>query len=125
MKKILIVDDERVLTDAYDMAFTKAHFTVFVANEPDKGLELAEKEHPDVILLDMLMPSMNGIEFLKELKKRKVSRSAVFGFSNIENEDVVNAARKMGVVDYLLKVNYTPRQIAELIQAYLSKFQDR
>lgn len=115
MAKVLIVDDEQILTDAYELVLSKDGHKVFVANRPKDGLDIAEKEHPDILLLDMLMPDMNGIEFLKALKAKKIKIQSVLGFSNIENEEVVSAAKKLGVKDYLLKVNYTPRQVAELV----------
>lgn len=122
MNTVLIVDDERILTDAYELSLTKAGFKVFIANVPEQGIEIAIKEKPDVIVLDMLMPQMNGIEFLKALKKKMhLGKTKVLAFSNIENESVVKAAKKLGVVDYLLKVNYTPHQLADLIEMELRK----
>lgn len=122
MTSVLIVDDERILTDAYELSLTKAGYKVFIANLPSKGIELAVAENPKVIVLDMLMPEMNGIDFLKQLKKKmSLHNTKVLAFSNIENEDVVKAAKKLGVVDYLLKVNYTPHQLADLIAEILKK----
>ncbi len=122
MHTVLIVDDERILTDAYELSLTKAGFKVFIANAPEDGIDIAVKEKPEVIVLDMLMPQMNGIEFLKALKKKmQLGKTKVLAFSNIENESVVQAAKKLGVVDYLLKVNYTPHQLADLIEMELRK----
>ena len=122
MLNVLIVDDERILTDAYELSLTKAGFKVFIANAPEDGIDIAVKEKPEVIVLDMLMPQMNGIEFLKALKKKmQLGKTKVLAFSNIENESVVQAAKKLGVVDYLLKVNYTPHQLADLIEMELRK----
>lgn len=118
MAKVLVVDDEKLLTDAYEIVLKKARHTVYIANDPNEGLELASKHKPDIILLDMLMPTMNGIEFMKQLKAKKLS-SRVYAFSNIENPEVVTAAKKMGVKDYLLKVDYTPHQVAQLVDALM------
>ncbi len=74
------------------------------------------KHHPQVILLDMLMPEMNGIEFLQALQPKNLPRTKVCVLSNIENPEIIAAAKKLGAVDYLLKVNYTPYQIADLVK---------
>lgn len=118
MAKVLVVDDEKLLTDAYEIVLKKARHQVYIANDPNEGLELASKHKPDIILLDMLMPTMNGIEFMKQLKAKKIS-SRVYAFSNIENPEVVAAAKKMGVKDYLLKVDYTPHQVAQLVDSLM------
>ncbi len=115
MAKVLIVDDEKILTTAYELVLSKDRHKVFIANRPQDGLDLVAQEHPDVLLLDMLMPDMNGIEFLKALRKKKLKVPVILGFSNIENEEVIRAAKKLGIKEYLLKVNYTPRQIADLV----------
>lgn len=120
MAKVLIVDDEQILADAYELVLTKAGYTVFIANRGDAGLMIVEKEKPDIILLDMLMPEMNGIDFMKALKEKSLlKQTKVLAFSNIENPEVVAAAKKLGVVDYLLKVDYTPREVTQLVTRLL------
>ena len=119
MTKVLIVDDEQVLTDAYQLSLTKAGYEVFVANRPEAGLTLVKEHKPDVLLIDMLMPGMNGIEFLQAMVRQKLHIKHVIAFSNIENKELAAAAKKLGAVDYLLKVNYTPHQLADVIAGVL------
>lgn len=119
-KSVLIVDDEVVLSTAYELALSKAGFTVYVAERGQQGLELVEKHHPQLILLDMLMPEMNGIDFLNTLREKKLLKTTkVIAFSNIDNPEVVTAAKKAGATDYLLKVNYTPHEVTELVAKLL------
>ncbi len=119
---ILVVDDEKVLSDAYEIVLKKAGFTVFVANDGLEAVTLAESEKPRVMLLDMLMPEMNGIDVLKKLKDKKVLDTiTVIAFSNIENPEVISAAKKLGVKNYLLKVDYTPHQVVDLVKSLISK----
>lgn len=113
---ILIVDDERVLTAAYELILTKAGYEVYVANHPQEGLTLAKSNKPDVLLLDMLMPGMNGIEFLEAMKRDKIHINNVIVFTNIDNPDLIKAAKKLGVQAYLLKSNYSPLQVADMVQ---------
>lgn len=119
-KKVLIVDDEQLIADAYELVLSKAGYKVFTADRGEAGLKIVEAEDPDIVLLDMLMPEMNGIDFLKILQEKKLlSGRKIIAFSNIENPEVVSAAKKMGVMDYLLKVNYTPKEVTELVTKLL------
>lgn len=121
MAKVLVVDDERVLTDAYHMVLERAGHEVYVANHPAAGLDLVKEKRPDIILLDMLMPDMNGVDFLKQLAKDDLlNKTTVLAFSNIENPEVMNAAKKLGAREYLLKVDYTPHQVVELVDRIMS-----
>ncbi len=120
MTRVLVIEDEVVLADAYKIVLAKAGYDVFIAYNATDGIALARQHKPHVILLDMLMPDMNGIELLQELKPKSLPNTKVCVLSNIENPDIIKAAKKLGAVDYLLKVNYTPYQISELV-AELSK----
>lgn len=116
MAKILIVDDEELMIAPYEMVLTRAGHKVIATSHASDGLEIADKEKPDIILLDMLMPEMNGIDFLEILKyKKKIGLYYIIAFSNIENPDLVRAAKKLGAKEYMLKVEYTPHQLAEHI----------
>lgn len=121
MTKVLVVEDETVLADAYKIVLEKAGYDVYVAYRGQQGLELAATHKPNVILLDMLMPEMNGIDFLKELKPKQLPHTKVCVLSNIENPEIMKAATKLGAVDYLLKVNYTPYQIADIVDKLIKK----
>jgi two-component system alkaline phosphatase synthesis response regulator PhoP len=122
MITVLLIDDEELLTSAYELGLTKAGLRVVTAKTGAEGLLLTQSEKPDIILLDMLMPEMNGIEFLENIKaKKQHGRYKIFGFSNIENPEVINAAKKLGIQDYLLKVEFTPKQLADFITQQTSK----
>lgn len=121
MTKVLIVEDEVTLADAYRFALQKAGYEVLVAYGANDGIELAKKHEPQLILLDMLMPDKNGIEFMQEIKPKNMKGMNVCILSNIENPDVVAAAKKLGAVDYLLKVDHTPYQIAEVVKTLTKK----
>ena len=121
MTKVLIVEDEVTLADAYRFALQKAGYEVLVAYGANDGIELAKKHKPQLILLDMLMPDKNGIEFMQEIKPKNMKGTNVCILSNIENPDVVAAAKKLGAVDYLLKVDHTPYEIAEVVKTLTKK----
>ncbi len=121
MTKVLIVEDEVTLADAYRFALQKAGYEVFVAYDPVAGIELTKKHKPAVILLDMLMPEMNGIEFMQTIKPKSMPGTKVCILSNIENPEVVAASKKLGAVDYLLKVDHTPYEIADVVKTLTKK----
>jgi DNA-binding response OmpR family regulator len=120
MRKILIIEDERVLAQMYREKFEKKGFKVYLAFNSNEGLNLAKKEKPDLILLDILLPGKNGISFLKWLKNEpEISSIPVVVISNYDDPKAKEEALKFGAKEYLLKADYTPQQLVEKIKKYL------
>ena len=121
MKKILLVEDEKILAEMYKDKFTEAGFEVFLALEAKEGLKLAKKERPDLIVLDILLPRENGITFLTWLRKDSETASIpVVAFSNYDDPATKREAAKLGVKEYLIKTNYTPSEIVAKIKQLLA-----
>lgn len=119
-KKILIVEDEKILAEIYRDKFTEAGFEVSATFEAKEGLKLAKKEKPDLIVLDILLPRENGVYFLTELKNDlEISSIPVVVFSNFDDPETKRTALRLGVKDYLIKTNYTPKEIVAKIKNYL------
>lgn len=119
-KKILIIEDEKILAEMYHDGFTQAGFEVVMAYSAEEAIEAALKEKPDLILLDILLPRENGIGFLGKLRKNpKIASIKVVAFSNYDDPDTKKEALEFGVEDYLIKTNYTPQEIIEKIKDYL------
>ena len=120
MKKILLIEDEKILAEMYQDKWTEAGFKVFLAFDSKEGLALAKKEKPDLIVLDILLPRENGITFLTWLRKDKeISSIPVVAFSNYDDPETKKQAKKMGVRNYLIKTNYTPSEIVAKIKQLL------
>ncbi len=120
MKKILIIEDEIVLAEMYKEKLEKEGFEVFLASEIEEGIEIAKKENPDLILLDILLPRENGISFLEKIKDEKIlEKIPVIAFSNYDDPETKKKAFEMGVKEYLIKANYTPGEVVEKIKKYL------
>ena len=120
MKKILLIEDEKILAEMYKEKFIQAGFEVFLASESREGLSLAQKEKPDLIILDILLPRENGIVFLNWLRKdREVAEIPVVALSNYDDPEAKRQAAKLGVKEYLIKTNYTPSEVVEKIKSYL------
>lgn len=123
-KKILIVEDEKILSEMYTEKFRQAGFSVIFAPEAEEGLEIAKKEKPDLIILDILLPKGDGISFLQKIKEEPgLSMTPVVVFSNFDDPATKKAAFRLGVKDYLIKTNYTPREIIEKVKAILATYQ--
>lgn len=120
MKKILLIEDEKILAEMYRDKFSQAGFEVFLAFEAKEGLALAKKEKPDLIVLDILLPKENGITFLNWLRKdQEISSIPVVAFSNYDDPETKRQAARLGVKDYLIKTSYTPQEIIKKIKEYL------
>jgi len=120
MKKILLIEDERDLIDMYERKLSQAGFRVVYAMEAKEGIKVAKEEKPDLIVLDILLPRENGIYFLEAASQDpELSSIPIFAFSNYDDPLTKKKAFELGVRDYLIKTNFTPKQILKKIQSYL------
>ena len=115
-KKILLIEDEKILSEMYETRLKREGFEVINTRDAEGGLELIKKEKPDLILLDLLLPGMQGQEALKVLKEDpKTKDIPVIIFSNYDTPEVRKEAEKYGV-RYILKANVTTRDLVELVK---------
>jgi len=120
MAKILIVEDEAPIANAYKIVLEQAGYEVLVANQAESGIHLAQSEKPDIILLDVMMPEVNGLEMLKKLDlKNALPDTQVIALSNVESQTVIDEALNLGAVDFLRKVDFTPHQVVEVVKKHL------
>jgi len=104
MKKILIAEDDNFLANAYRVKFEKEGWEVTIAYNGEEAVSKAKSIKPDVILLDLVMPKMDGWEALKLLKKDPITaKIKVVVASNLGQSADVERAKKMGADDYLIK----------------------
>lgn len=120
-KKILIVEDDPLLVKMYNAKFENEGFIVFTADDGVSGLDLALKEKPDFIVLDIMMPQMSGLDLLENLRKDAAGKNIpVLILTNLSGADEEKKAKDLGVKEYLLKTNLTPGEIAEKVKKYLN-----
>lgn len=118
MATVLVVDDDQSLSRLYSDKLKKEGFTVFVANDGIEGLEHALSQHPELILLDVLMPKMDGISMLKELRTDSWGKNVpVIMFSNLKEIENIGEVRAM-VQEYVVKVDIRLNDLVALIKRY-------
>lgn len=119
-KKILIIEDDKFIRDLIGQQLLKEGYDISEAIDGNEGLELLKKESPDLILLDIILPGMDGFSFLAQIKsEEKTKNIPVIILSNLGQKEDVEKGIKMGAVDYLLKAHFTPREIIEKIREVL------
>lgn len=119
MKKILIIEDEKILVEMYKSKLEANNFQVISAFSSEEGIKIFKKENPDLVILDILLPEENGINFLEKIKKIKVvPKTRVIVFSNYDDPVTRKEAFRLGVEDYLIKTQFTPREFLRKIKKY-------
>lgn len=120
-KKIAIVEDDQAISQMYRFKFEGEGYTVETAENGKLGLELAESMKPDIILLDLMMPEMNGDEMLAKLRKTPYGKNVkVVILTNMGEQEIPEEVKKLGVAAVILKADMTPRQVADLVKKQLS-----
>ena len=120
-KKVLLAEDDRFLRRACETALTRRGINVIAAEDGERALELIKSEHPDLILLDLLMPKKTGIEVLRAIKADPATRDIpVLILSNSSRELEMQNAQELGVVDYLIKANLSLQELAEKVAALVA-----
>ena len=108
----------------YSTKFELENFQVDAAEDGEKGFELAMKTDPDIILLDILMPKMNGFEVLEKLKANEETKNVpVILLTNLNQKDEIERGMSLGADDYLIKAHFMPTEVVDKIKKVISKAQ--
>jgi DNA-binding response OmpR family regulator len=116
--KILIVEDDIELIEIYEIIFTQEDFEVKIAYDGKQGLAMLRSFRPDVILLDIMMPEMDGFEFIKKVRADKNPVKIVVN-SNLSQDDEIKKAMELGANKYLCKSDNDPHQLVAKIDEFL------
>lgn len=120
-KKILVVEDDPMISSMYKTKFESDGFDVLTADNGVKGFELAKKEKPDIIMLDVILPQLDGFSVLDNIKKDKaVKNIPVIMLTNLGTEEDKAKGKKIGALDYFVKASLTPGQVSAKIKQYLN-----
>ena len=122
MKKILFIEDESALQKTLGDYLKKEGYEVVSALDGESGLRLAQSQKPDLILLDLILPKMDGFEVLKKLMKNPETKEIpVIILTNLERMEDIGRALELGAKTYLVKANYTLKEVTEKIKKVLGK----
>lgn len=121
MVKIAIVEDDLAISQMYKLKFDTEGFEVETASNGKLGLELAEQMRPDIILLDLMMPEMNGDEMLEKMRATDWGKTIkVIILTNVGEQEAPESVKHLGVRRFIVKAEMTPRQVAEMVKAELA-----
>lgn len=120
MAKILLVEDDQMLHSMYTQKFKHQGYDVVSAYDGAEGVKLAESDKPDMILLDVIMPKMDGFVALKKIRKNEATMHIpVILLTNLGQEEDVKKGKELGADDYFIKANHTPQEVVDKVQDML------
>lgn len=120
MAKILLIEDDHDQIDLYRAKFELSGYDFVAAGTGKEGLEMAEKEQPDMALIDLLMNDMGGIEVLEKLRQNpKTKNIRVIIVTNLDKEDLAQKAMRLGALDFIVKSKIPLREMMARIGSHL------
>ena len=119
-KKVLIIEDDPFIADVYVLKLESEGYDVETAEDGILGLEKLKKKKYDIILLDILMPNMNGFKVLEQIKMNpEVSKTPVVILTNLSQKKDIQKGLDLGATDYIIKTKFTPTEVVKTINKVL------
>jgi len=119
-EKILIIEDDKFLRELIVQKLTKEGYEVSEAVDGEEGIKKIKEERPEMVLLDLILPNIDGFEVLSQLKADPIlSKIPVVILSNLGQKEDIERGLKLGAVDYLIKAHFTPGEIIDKIKNVL------
>lgn len=120
--KILIVEDDIYTLELYERQLKRAGFDVYRAIDGEEGFKVAKDIKPDLVLLDIMLPKVDGFEMLKNMRNDKETKDLpVLILTNLGRESIVKEGFNLGAQGYLIKASYTPNQVVDTVSKFLAK----
>lgn len=121
MTNVLIVEDDTSILNSYSFGLTKHGYNVTSSDNARDALGMIKSQAFDVIVLDLLMPEVSGLDFLRQAKpKETIPNTKIIILSNTEAPKIIDQAKELGATYYILKVDNTPSQLCDKIAAITS-----
>ena len=122
MKKILLVEDEEILLDLLQKKLREEGYEVFMAKDGEEGLKAIRETKPDLVLLDIVMPKMGGLEVMEEAQKEpELKKIPIIVISNSGQPVELDRAQKLGARDWLIKTEFDPEEVIDKIIKQIGK----
>jgi CheY-like chemotaxis protein len=120
MAKILIVEDDPLMSRMYQKIFTFEGYEVTMAGDGQEGLDKAREQKPTLMLLDVMMPKLNGLQVLDKLKSDPETKAIpVIMLTNLAGEQDADAALSKGAIKYIIKSEHDPKEVADMVKEVL------
>jgi len=121
-KKIILVEDDKFLSEMYVVKLTESGFEVDVAADGEEGLNKIKEQKPDLVLLDIVLPKMDGFEVLRNIKNEPgLKNISVIALTNLGQKEEVEKGLKLGADDYIIKAHFTPTEVVAKAKKVLEK----
>lgn len=117
-KHVLVVDDDEYIRELYEEVLKDAGFTVDIAVDGQDGYDKITSTHYDLVMLDIMMPKMDGVQLLKKLAGENIHPHVVL-LTNLAHDPVMKEGKSLGALAYLIKADMTPDQLVEQIKKYV------
>ena len=123
MAKILIVEDDPLMSRMYSKIFTFEKYEVEMAADGEEGFEKAKSTKPTIMLLDIMMPKMNGLQVLEKLKADPDTKAIpVIMLTNLAGQQDAETALSKGAVKYIIKSEHEPKEVANMVKEILAGY---
>ena len=121
-KKIMVVEDDSFVMDIYCTKLNQEGYEVLMAENGAEAIKKLEKEVPDLVLLDIIMPYVDGLQVLRKIKAdEKLKNIPVILLTNLSQKEDINEGLGLGADDYLIKSHFTPSEVLEKIKKCIKK----
>ncbi|MDB5186349.1 MAG: DNA-binding response regulator VicR [Candidatus Saccharibacteria bacterium] len=118
-KTVLIVEDEIVLQDVYKLILNSKGYNVVTANNGAEGISQLKKHMPDLVLLDVFMPVMDGKQFLRSVNLKDFPGTTVVVYTNLSDADTKKEVHDLGASDFVVKASMTPDDLIDMVAHYI------
>lgn len=116
MRKILVVEDEEILRETYEIILSTEPYLIDIASDGQEALNKCQKTRYDLILLDIMMPRVTGVEFLERIQKMDIGNPKIIVMSNLSSGTEIDSALKLGAHTNILKASLSPRQLLATVR---------
>jgi DNA-binding response OmpR family regulator len=119
-QKILFIEDDALIVKIYTARLTKDGYEVFTADNGEDGIKIALEKRPDLVVLDVMMPKVDGFGVLEKLRAdANFTKVPILLYSNLAQEEELKRALAMGATEFIVKANISPTELVEKIKKYL------
>lgn len=123
-KKVLIIEDEQILQDVYKLVLSTAGYKIYTADNGVEGLSEIKKVHPDLLLLDIFMPVMDGKEFLRNIDTGDYPKTKIIVYTNMFDKATEQEMKDLGADDFILKSSMGPDDLLKLVASHLEETEE-